>query len=487
MFHCPIQVARREEKFVPDARRVITRLFLPGSTERIKSIIQRVLAMDEDGAARWLERVIRNFATRHKHLSAVWQAHFDEVAHLIESDTPLSVERQHLIGAYLTSEYSFEAAALFNPSIVAHHDQSGLPDGALRFLMSLRATGEGHVSSIVFRTGIIAADGEMHFDPVSPFAHSLKPKRDTRYDKQTFFYKVIEVGAYTDQAGDVLDRLGDTFMLAELEEAIADVRNQPGDGEAFNATAERLLWVARSNYELELPPRTNVSEVVIFPSTENESRGIEDMRLVRFQDDDGTVVYYGTYTAYNGFTILPQLMEARDFCAIRIMTLNGKYAQNKGHALFPRRVGGWYMMSSRVDGENLYLMKSKNVRFWNDAEKVQVPVRPWEFVQIGNCGSPLETEHGWLLLTHGVGPMRQYCIGVSLLDLRDPLRVLGHLREPLLVPLESERDGYVPNVVYSCGAIIHQDRLIIPYAMSDSATSCATVDVNELLFHLRKS
>ncbi len=487
MFRSPIKVTRREEKFVPDARRVITRPFIPGSPERIKSIIRRVLAMNEDDACRWLERVIRSFATRHKHLSAVWQTHFNEVAHFIDPQTPLSVERQLLIGAYLTSEYSFEAAALFNPSIVAHYDQSNLPAGALRFLMSLRATGEGHVSSIVFRTGIIAANGDICFDPVSPFAHSLKPKRDTRYDKQTFFYKVIEVGAYTDQAGDILDRLGDTFTLAELEEAIAQIRERPGDGEAFDTTAERILWVARSNYELELPANTNPSEAVIFPSTENESRGIEDMRLVRFQDDDGTVTYYGTYTAYNGFTILPQLMETRDFSTIRIMTLNGKYAQNKGHALFPRRIDGWYIMSSRVDGENLYIMKSKNVRFWNDAEMVQVPMRPWEFVQIGNCGSPLETRDGWLLLTHGVGPMRQYCIGASLLDLQDPIRVIGHLAEPLLVPLESERDGYVPNVVYSCGAIIHQDRLILPYAMSDSATSCATVDLNELLYYLRKS
>jgi len=242
-----------------------------------------------------------------------------------------------------------------------------------------------------------------------------------------------------------------------------------------------VLWLARSNYHLKMPPDCDPSEIVIFPASENESKGIEDVRLVQFTEEDGSTVYYGTYTAYNGFRILPQIFETTDFTTIRVHTLNGQYVQNKGMALFPRRIGNWYMMVSRLDGENMYLMRSENIHFWNEAIKLQEPKYPWEFVQIGNCGSPIETEAGWLLLTHGVGPMRQYCIGVSLLDRDDPSKVIGHLKQPLLVPTEQERDGYVPNVVYSCGAMIHHDMLFIPYAMSDSATSFASVAVSDLL------
>jgi predicted GH43/DUF377 family glycosyl hydrolase len=247
-----------------------------------------------------------------------------------------------------------------------------------------------------------------------------------------------------------------------------------------------MRWLARSNYHLKFPARSAVSEVAIFPVNENESRGIEDARFVRFTDDDGAVMYYGTYTAYNGFRILPQLLETPDFTEFRITTLNGKYAQNKGVALFPRKINGWYVLISRADNENLYVATSKNVRFWNDAQRLQTPTYPWELIQIGNCGSPIETEAGWLLLTHGVGPMRTYCIGAALLDLQDPTRVVGHLAEPLMIPDERERDGYVPNVVYSCGAIVHNDLLVMPYAMSDSATSVATVRLQELLDCLSK-
>jgi predicted GH43/DUF377 family glycosyl hydrolase len=235
---------------------------------------------------------------------------------------------------------------------------------------------------------------------------------------------------------------------------------------------------------LELPANACPSEIVIFPATENESRGMEDMRLVRFTEDDGSTRYFGTYTAYNGFRILPQLFQTEDFRHIRMTPLQGKYAQNKGQALFPRRIDGWYVMIGRLDGENLFLLKSKNIRFWNDAEPLQEPTYPWEFVQIGNCGSPIETPEGWLLLTHGVGPMRTYCIGATLLDLNDPSRIIGQTDEPLIAPNEEERDGYVPNVVYSCGGLIHNDRLVLAYAMSDSATAFATVPLPELLAHL---
>ncbi|MHC5112686.1 MAG: glycoside hydrolase family 130 protein, partial [Planctomycetota bacterium] len=254
---------------------------------------------------------------------------------------------------------------------------------------------------------------------------------------------------------------------------------------ASQETADIMLSLARSNYHLEMPADALVSEVVIFPSSENESNGIEDVRLVLFTDDDGSQTYYGTYTAYNGFRIFPQLLEISDFRTVKIHTLSGRNAQNKGMALFPRKVDGWYMMVSRLDNENLYLMRSDNVRFWNDAEVLQTPKFPWEIVQIGNCGSPLETPDGWLLLTHGVGPMRQYCMGATLLDLDNPSKIIGQTSQPLLVPIEDERDGYVPNVVYSCGAMIHHDQLVIPYAMSDFATGFATIPMDELLTHLK--
>lgn len=476
-----IEVTRRGVKFVSDDRRVIARRFHPGSVARVKRIVERIMTLDDTQVIRQLEQVKQSFAIRHKQIAAVWQEHYDAIAGHLVPTLDLSVERQLLTGAYFTMEYSFESAALFNPSIVPHHNQEGVPDGAVRFLMSLRATGEGHVSSIVFRTGVVTADGDIEFDPTSPFARSLQPVRDAEYDRQTFFHKLIETGGYTTLAGDVLDRLDASFTLADLQGAIERVRQTVVDDEAFTAASNNLLSLARSNYMLQLPPGCDPSEVVIFPVSKQESKGMEDMRLVRFTDDDGTIRYYGTYTAFNGARIFPQLIETPAFDTISVTTMSGRFAQNKGHALFPRKIDEWYMMSSRIDGENLYIMRSRNIRFWNEAQMLDLPKRPWEFVQVGNCGSPLETERGWLLLMHGVGPMRQYCIGASLLDLNDPTRVIGHLREPMLIPNDEERNGYVPNVVYSCGGMIHGDLLVMPYAMSDSASSVATVPLEPLL------
>jgi len=479
-----LKVQRWPGKFTCDARRVITRLFIPGDEARIKAVIERVLQLDQKQAAARLDQVLRLFAARHRNLEAVFRDHYAEVAALVPARARLSEQRRLLIGAYFTKEYSFESAALFNPSIVPHPDQTKLPPGAVRFLMSLRATGEGHVSSVVFRTGVIDASGELTFSPPSPFARSLEPLKDHRHDKQRFFLKLIEMGAYTNEAGDILERLEDEFTYNDLERVVSQMAESASAADQFNEAVRNLRWLARSNYLLELPPHSDPSEIVIFPASENESRGMEDMRLVRFVDENGEACYYGIYTAYNGFGILPQLMETREFRYIRVTALHGKYVQNKGQALFPRLVDGWYLMLSRQDGENLYLLRSKNIRFWNETELLRVPTYPWEFVQVGNCGSPLELPQGWLVLTHGVGPMRQYCIGAMLLDLADPTRVIGQTAEPILAPVEEERDGYVPNVVYSCGAMIHQDRLIMPYAMSDSATSVATISVRELLEHL---
>ncbi len=479
----PLEIVRLPQRFVSDDKRVITR-FLRFGPDRIQSILERVLMIPESAVPQTLERVRTRFADRHHDIEGVFRQHFHEVLPFIDGGAHLSKERKLLMGAYFTMEYSIESAALFNPSIVPHPDQSGVPTGSIRFLMSMRATGEGHISSIVFRRGIIDAQAQVTFDPPQRYAYTSKPIPDRRYDKQLFCRKLGEMGGHNDVCGAVLDALPDLFDMAQLESRIAEMRAQPVTALTFEVDVASMLWLARANYELRYPARYLPSEIVIFPATENESRGMEDLRLVHFIGDDGEVCYYGTYTAYDGFRIMPMLIETRDFHRFQISTLNGRYAMNKGMALFPRCVNGQYLAISRHDGENLFVLTSDNPHFWNEAKLLQEPVEPWELVQIGNSGSPLETEAGWILLTHGVGPVREYCIGAMLLDLNDPTKVLGRLRRPLISPNADEREGYVPNVVYSCGAMIHGEQLIIPYAVSDSATTMATVLVADLLERL---
>lgn len=480
----PITVHRKPQKFSSDDRRVIARFFQVGGEMRIKNILKRVAGLSDTQVRDLLDQVLADFAPRHRKIEATFERHFDEIKHHAKDADALSRERRLLLGSYFTMEYAIESAALFNPSIVPHPDQSGLAAGELRFIMSLRATGEGHVSSIVFRTGTVDTAGEINFAPITNYAAKMQVKTDRTYEKKLFYLKLIEMAAHSPAAAAVINELPDFFTYQQLDHKIAQIKQRPDHPSPFNETAENMLWLARSNYHLRVPDDADPSEIVIFPTSANESRGIEDVRLTHFTDDDGSVTYFGTYTAYNGFRILPQLIETRDFSNIEIHTLNGKYVQNKGMALFPRKIDGLYHMISRLDGENMFIMKSDNVHFWNECQKLATPLYPWEFVQIGNCGPPIETPDGWLLLTHGVGPVRQYCIGACLLDLADPSKVIGHLDQPLIVPNHEERDGYVPNVVYTCGALQHADHLIVPYAMSDSATTFATVRMAELMTQL---
>ncbi len=480
----PINIRRRLLGLVADPTRVIPRLFLPGDKARLRLIVERVRSLSEDRVRDLLSRVMRDFAPRHRDIEAVFERHFEEAAEQLNNGRFKSPRRRLLAGAYFTAEYSLESVALFNPSIVPHPDQRGLDRGAVRFIMSLRACGEGHVSSIVFRTGTVDASNGITIDAVAQFAATERPVEDKLYERHPFSLKLTEMGAYHDIADAILNDLGAHFTLSALQRAVEAHRGRHHPMEMYQETVENMLWLAHSNYHLEFPSSRSLSERVIFPVTENECRGIEDARFVRFTDDDGQANYYATYTAYNGFTVLPQLIETADFRCFKIITLNGRCVQNKGMALFPRKIDGEYRMISRLDGGNLYLMTSDNLHFWNEASLLHWEAEPWEFVQVGNCGSPLETEQGWLLLTHGVGPMRQYCIGAALLDLHDPSRLIAHLSEPLIMPEDSERDGYVPNVVYSCGAMIHGDELIIPYAKSDTCTGIATVSLSELLAHL---
>ncbi len=425
------------------------------------------------------------FRARHGNIAAVLDENCSAGMAMIDMADDLSRNRRLLIGSYLTAEYSIESAALFNPSIVPHHNQRKLPDGAVRFIMSLRATGEGHVSSIVFRSGVITSDDHVHVDPCGRHAQPIRVVPDQRYDKPLFRRKLEDIGVHDRVVDLVLERLADSFTAAELKAAIDQAQTAAAEKLAFEESLEAIRWLADSNYQLELPRDAYTSDVVIFPRTANESHGIEDVRMVRFVDDDGTVTYYGTCSAYDGFRVLPQLIETRDFLRIGVHTINGACALNKGMALFPRRIGGHYAMCSRIDGENLFIMYSDIVHFWESAELLQVPRQPWEFVQIGNCGSPLETAEGWLLLTHGVGPMRTYGIGAVLLDLDNPLKVIGRLDEPLVTPTEKERDGYVPNVAYSCGAMIHNGHLYLPFATSDRITRMAMISLDALLKRLK--
>ncbi len=485
----PIEVVRSDIRLLPDPGRVIAKRYLPvdevfpdGRT-RIQSVVDRILAMSDSDVSATASSILSKFSERHRDLEAVLEASFAAVADRIGGRSELSDDRRRLIGAYFTNEYSLEAAALTNPSMVPHPDQTGLNSGESRFIISLRAIGEGHISSIEFRSGVIGADGAIKL--AEPNHHTTTAERHAPlYDKKIFVAKLGEIGVYDDTARSVLDLLSDRFLLAQLEEALATVGETGASRPMSAQTVRTIHWLASSNYESVFDPGSDISDRVIFPAGPTESHGMEDARFVRFTHDDGSVLYYATYTAFDGFNILPQVIETEDFLSFRIATLIGDGARNKGMAIFPKMIDGKYAALSRQDNENNYLMLSENVREWQTSAKIQVPERPWELMHIGNCGSPLETEAGWLVVTHGVGPMRQYSLGAILLDRDEPWRVIGHLAEPLLTPDESERDGYVPNVVYSCGSMLHDELLVLPYGFSDVGTRIALVSLAGLLDRL---
>jgi predicted GH43/DUF377 family glycosyl hydrolase len=417
----------------PDPARVIVRPFKPATEPRdlnptdktrANHIVDRVLALDSGSVASQLADVLENFQGRHRNLLKTFESRADDMEEAFSAHGTFSKVQRQLIGAYFLNEYSFEASALFNPSIVPHPDQSNAPKGSLRFILSLRAVGEGHVSSLTFRAGTIAADDSLTVDPTARLASSPR----------------------------------------------VDLRASEPDGD---------------HIELTFNPEEELSERVIFPVTKSQSNGIEDARFVEFSDGDRKKTYYATYTAYSGRAIRSELMETSDFLSFRLAPLRGAAAQNKGMALFPRKIGGKYAMIARQDNENLYLIYSDDLYRWDGGHAILKPEFPWEFVQIGNCGSPIELDEGWLLLTHGVGPVRRYSIGAALLDKNDPSRVLARAREPLLRPEPSEREGYVPNVVYTCGAMRHNDQIILPYAVSDSFSSFATVKISALMLAMK--
>jgi predicted GH43/DUF377 family glycosyl hydrolase len=424
-----VKFLNRQALFLrPDPARVVVRPFKPATEPRdlnptdktrANHIVDRILALDPETAAHQLADVLDNFEGRHRNLMKIFETRADEMEDAFAAHGAFTKTQRQLVGAYFLHEYSFEASALFNPSIVSHPDQSGAPEGGIRFMLSLRAVGEGHVSSLTFRSGSIAADGCVTVEP--------------------------------------------TARLASIPSVLR--RTSGPDGDAV---------------EVAFAPDEQISERVIFPITASQSNGIEDARFVEF-DGGGRKTFYATYTAYSGKAIRSELLETADFMTFRMSPLKGTAAQNKGMALFPRKINGRYAMIGRQDNENLYLIYSDDLYTWNGGEVILTPQFPWEFVQIGNCGSPIELDEGWLLLTHGVGAVRRYSIGAVLLDKEDPSKLLARSREPLVRPEKSEREGYVPNVVYTCGAMRHNDQIILPYAVSDTFSNFATIKIAALM------
>ncbi len=475
-------VQRTNVTLHPDRTRVLLRPFLLPNEPRARKICAQVTALPESEVHTLWEQVQAEFGERHAKTREFLRRRFEQARPCLRTNGKLSEERELLLGAYFSHEYSLEAAALFNPSIVPHPDQSDLPPGSLRFILSLRATGEGHISSITFRTGFLDAQSNITIN--TPTRYCLEPAQmpNASFEKNLFERKLRELGLVGDFTRQTLQHLGETFTLEELRAGVRRATEQLGARDRqTEAVARKTLTLAQSNYEVQFAPDSRLSERVLFPVTPSQRNGIEDARFVLFQDEDGTRTYYATYTAYDGKMVLPQFIETPDFLHFKFITLNGPAVQNKGMALFPRKIRGHYAMLSRQDKENIYLMFSDHLHFWHSAQPLLQPKYPWEFIQLGNCGSPIETEAGWLVLSHGVGAMRKYCIGAFLLDRDDPTRVLGRLREPLIKPNEHEREGYVPNVVYSCGSIVHGRQLIIPYAMSDYATTFATLSLEAVL------
>jgi predicted GH43/DUF377 family glycosyl hydrolase len=478
-----LAIERKSVKVYPDMRRVIARFFFNGDV-RARHVISRVMALSEEEVFSTISPILQEYSKRHRNITRVLNRHGSKLQYLF-ADLGLDFEtltpyRKLLLGSYFTHEYSIESAAFFNPSIVEDPDQSELEAGAKRVIISFRAVGEGHISSIVFRRALLDKDTNIHVLPAGNYIDEAEMVRSTVYNKKVFFDNAFAAHIDRQVLQQVAGQLDDRFEYTTLRELVVGIQELAPDGHQ-KKEYEKVLWLADTYHELAFSLDTDISDRVIFPISEFERKGIEDARFVRFTEADGRIVYYATYTAYDGSTIMPKLLRTRNFYDFQVMPLYGAGAQNKNLALFPRKIKGRFAMISRIDGWSNYIMYSDNINVWENPVRIQEPKYPWEFIQIGNCGSPIETEHGWLVITHAVGPMRRYCLGVSLLSLEDPEVEIGHLNEPLLIPNKEEREGYVPNVLYSCGSIIHNGNLVIPYGLSDYCSSFATVNLAALL------
>lgn len=485
----PSLVTRTKHRLLPDPSRVLLRLFVPGQQDfgstqsRTNSVVDRILTLSDEVVNETLNDVIATFGDRHDYYIDCIDKYAQHVLHRMGSLQNLSDDRWRLIGAYFMHEVSIEGAALCNPSVVLHPDQSDLRAGTARFVMSVRSVGEGHRSSIGFRTGLIDHKGGVTLDTPRNCLTS-GDHGEILFTQRNFRGLLESYSDFGENARSVLSELDEHFSLSELDIQLTRLlldhetyRNAPETVSNFRSVAER-------SYSLEFPQSSDLSERVLWPRASAEWRGMEDARFVQFVDSESASIYYATYTAFDGNNISQQLLQTRDFASFQMSPISGRAAFGKGLALFPRKIGGNYVALTREDHETNSISFSDHLEYWDESAVLQTPTRPWELVQMGNCGSPIETEAGWLILTHAVGPMRTYHISASLLDLRDPTRVIGSLNEPLISPINSQRDGYVPNVVYSCGSMIHDNVLMLPFGIADNSIGIATAKVDEVLTRL---
>ncbi|SDL67710.1 glycoside hydrolase family 130 protein [Pedobacter antarcticus] len=479
-------IERKPVKVYPDPKRVIARFFFNGD-DRAKDVIRKVLELSPKDVFGLISPILQEYSKRHRNITKILTRHCKKIKHVmddIEIDyESLSKNQRLLLGSYFTHEYSIESAAFFNPSVVEDPDQSELVEGEKRLIISFRAVGEGHISSVVFRRAMVDKNGNITVNPAGNYIDEAEIIRNAVYSKKLFFKKAADASIDLSILDEIGNQLEEKFDYALLRRIIHSSKNLTED-DLKKLEYDKVLWLSDTYHEISFSRDTDISDRVIFPISEFERKGIEDARFVRFIKEDGSVIYYATYTAFDGAMILPKLLQTTDFYDFKISPLHGAGAQNKNLALFPRKINGKYVMMSRIDGCNNYLMYSDKINVWDNPVKLQEPRFPWELIQIGNCGSPIETEAGWLVITHGVGPMRRYCLGAVLLDLEDPSIEIGRLDEPLVIPNQDEREGYVPNVLYSCGSIIHNGELIIPYGLSDYCSSFATVKIDLLLAKL---
>ncbi len=471
-----------------DPHRVLCRLFIPGEeelirgTSRARELVARCMALTEEQVHETLERTLLDFSSRHRNLERHLQEHYAAVETLVEGTGTTSPARRTLIGAYLTQEYAFESTAYFNPSLTIHPDQSGSQSGELRVIMSVRAVGEGHISSLVFRTGTLRPDGDILIDPPSRFA-STRATRFTALRSRVLHQAATDAGIDSADLQFVLGMLPDTFTPEDLISRL-NALPHPTPVEDHTLLTELLQSLSTSSYEVDFDPSTDLSERVLWPTSTDERRGIEDARFTRFTDERGSVLYRASYTGFDGTRVVSRILETEDFRIFTSMPLSGIAVRNKGVGFFPRLIEGTHMALSRWDRETNSIAYSSDGYHWDDYVTFHVATEPWELIHVGNCGPPLETDDGWLVLTHGAGPMRRYVIGAILLDLQDPTKVIATYPGPLIAPQEDERNGYVPNVVYSCGGLIYRGTLVLPYGVSDCATRIARINVDALLGHM---
>lgn len=479
-----IQVNRKSIKILPSTRRTLVRPFVPGSESQVEHILFRIFSTPVSDRKRIVEELHERLEMPYEISEKIFLRHYENIKPRIPTNMKLDDIDKQFIGAYFTQQYALESTALFNPSIVPHPVQDR--EGVVRFIISLRAIGEGHISSITFMEGEIDENFEINVGENSPVIYEPERKNHV-YEKVSIMKKANDLDFLNDYNKPLFDLLDDRFVFDDLNDAINNLVNSNIDSNRTKLidSMDNIRKLALSNFTLSFES-DDITERAIYPASPSQSNGLEDARFVLFTDDDGCKTYYATFTAFDGRNIMPEMLETRDFKEFRVSTLSGSAARNKGMALFPRKVNGKYMMLGRQDNESLFIMKSDNLYFWYDYFPLLKPTYDWELTQIGNGGSPIEIEEGWLVITHGVGPVRTYSLGAALLDKDDPRKVIGRLDKPLLSPTKSERSGYVPNVIYTCGAMVIGRTLILPYAISDVVTTFATVSVDEIVKSMKK-